>query len=101
MLEHEPECENQFAVKNRVVVAEREREGDHEESCNHGGEKSKLEDAPEKRTFCGAAPEKGEDEGRHAEIGDGAEDGVVGLEQPEMPVRGGSKVTRNKILDKK
>ena len=101
MLEHEPECENQFAVENRVVVAECERKGDHEKCCNHGGEKSKLEDAPEKRTFCGTAPEKGEDEGRHAEIGDGAEDGVVGLEQPEMPVRGGSKVTRNKILDKK
>lgn len=36
MLEHEPKCENQFAVKNRMVVAERERECDHEESCCHG-----------------------------------------------------------------
>ena len=33
MLENKPECENQFAVKNRVTITEREREGSHEERC--------------------------------------------------------------------
>ena len=38
MLEDEPERENEFAVKNRVVVAERKCECDHEECCRYGRE---------------------------------------------------------------
>ena len=47
MLEHEPERENQFAVENRVVVAEDECKCDHEERSRDGGEQAQLEDAPE------------------------------------------------------
>ena len=84
-----------------MVVAENAGECEHEERCPRGREKPQLEDVPEKRTDGGAAPEKGEDKRRHAEIGDGAEDGVVGLEESEVPVRGGPEVTRNEILDEK
>ena len=101
MLEHKTEREDEFPVKDGMVVAENAGECDHEESCPYGREKPQLEDASEKRSDGCAAPEKGENERRHPEIGDGAEDGVVGLEEPEVPVGGGPEVTRDEILDEK
>ena len=60
MLEDESERENEFAVKNRVVKAERERECDHEERYRDSGKQAQLENVPEERTCSGAVPEKGE-----------------------------------------
>ncbi len=101
VLEHETEREDQFPIKYRVVVAEGKSECDHEKRGNHGGEQPQLEYVPEKRSCGGAAPEKGENERCHAEIGNGAEYRVIGLEQPEMSVRGGSQVARDEILYEK
>lgn len=101
MLEYEPERENQLAVKNRVVIAEYKCECDHEERCYHSGKQSQLENVPEQRTTRGTAPEKREDEGGHAKVGDGAENRIVGLQKPEVPVRGGTQVSRDKVLYEK
>jgi hypothetical protein len=84
-----------------MVVAEDAGECDHEKCCSHGGKQAQLENVPEERTDCRAAPEKGENERRHPEIGDSAEYRVVRLEKPEMPVGGGAQVPCDKILNKK
>ena len=101
VLEDESEREDEFAVKDRMVVAENACECDHEECCPHGGEKPQLEDVPEERSDCRAAPEEGKDKRCHPEIGDGAENGVVGLEEPKVSVRGCPEVPCDKILDEK
>ena len=101
VLEDKSEREDEFAVKDRMVVAENACECEHEECCPRGREKPQLEDVPEKRSDGCAAPEKGENERRHPEIGDGAEYGVVGLEEPKESVRGCSEVPCDEILDEK
>jgi hypothetical protein len=101
MLEDKSEREDEFPVKDCVVVTENARECNHEECRSHGGKQTQLENVPEKRSDGGSAPEKGEDKRRHAEIGNGAENRVVGLEEAKVPVGGGPEVTRNEILYKK
>ena len=78
----------------------REGEKNHGDGGHGGAKDSELEYALEKASRCSPAAKEGENEGPHAEIGDGTEDGVVCLEDTEKTVVGCSQVSCDKVLYK-
>lgn len=79
VLEQEPERKDQFPLEDVAAPADGARENCHRQCGNGGHGEPELQDVSEELPLGGAFPEKGENQRRHAEIGDGAEDGVVAL----------------------
>jgi len=100
VLEQEPEGEHEFAFEDGAVTADGKGEHHHGE-CRHGrhGE-PQLQHIGEQASLRGAFAKVGEDERRHAKVGDGAKNGIVALQNAKVPKIDNSQVVGDNILHK-
>ncbi len=98
VLEKESECKNQFTEEDVAFSADGERKNRHSQSGEGCHEQSELQNVDEKASLGGALSEKGENQCRHAEIGERTENGIVALQNSERSEFDNSEIIGDKIL---
>ena len=100
MLKKQAKCKNQFAFKDIAPSSDGECEDDHGDGRYGCHEEPELQNIGEQGSASGALAEKGENQRCHAKIGEGAENGVIALQDSEGSELDNSQIVRDKVLDK-
>ena len=100
MLKKQPEGEDDFSLEHGTAPTDGQGENHHGQCGESGHKESKLQRVDEQAPLRGPLAKKGENEGCHAKVGQGAKDGVVALQNTEKAEVDNSQVLGDKVLHK-